>query len=97
MIQRLVKMTFQEDKIEDFLINFHKNKEKIRAFEGCKHLELWNDKKDPRIYFTYSIWTSEDALNMYRSSELFGSVWKRTKVFFSEKAQAWSVDQIFKN
>lgn len=97
MIRRIVKMTFQESKVEDFLMNFHSNKEKIRAFEGCEHLELWNDKNDSRIYFTFSIWTSEEALNTYRSSELFGGVWKKTKAMFSEKPEAWCVKQLFKS
>ncbi|NND77861.1 MAG: antibiotic biosynthesis monooxygenase [Flavobacteriales bacterium] len=94
MIRRVVKMTFREDMTSQFLENFHRNKAKIRAFKGCQHLELWQAKKEENVFFTFSIWNSEDDLNAYRASELFGGVWKTTKAMFSEKPQAWSVDQV---
>lgn len=91
---RIVKMTFQESKVGTFLKNFEANKSKIRAFEGCQHLELWRDKKEKNTFFTYSIWDNEASLEKYRHSELFKSVWAKTKVLFDEKPTAWSVDSI---
>ncbi len=35
---------------------------------------------------TYSRWQSEAALNQYRDSELFKSVWSFTKALFFRKA-----------
>ena len=40
MFIRIVKMSFAEENIETFLENFHNNKEKIRAVDGCHLLEL---------------------------------------------------------
>jgi quinol monooxygenase YgiN len=91
MIIRIVKMTFETAKVADFLALFNATKEKIRHFEGCKHLELLNDINSPNCYFTYSHWESEEHLNNYRDSALFASVWKETKVLFAAKAEAWSV------
>ena len=71
---RIVKMTFDPEKVNEFLANFEEVKHKIRAFDGVKHLELLNDKNKSNIYFTYSIWESEDHLNNYRHSDLFKSV-----------------------
>jgi hypothetical protein len=34
------------------------------------------------------------ALNQYRDSELFKSVWSFTKTLFSEKPQAWSTKKL---
>ncbi|XHC31121.1 antibiotic biosynthesis monooxygenase family protein [Marivirga tractuosa] len=96
MLIRIVKMTFQEDKIEDFVKIFEENKEAIRNQTGCKHLELWQDKDHPCIFSTYSIWENEDCLNHYRHSETFGKVWPATKSLFSEKPQANSHTQRFK-
>lgn len=95
MIRRIVKMTFEGSKIPDFLENFNKNKEAIHNFPGCEHLELWQDLELDNVFFTYSIWTSEEDLNIYRHSELFQGVWKLTKSMFSEKAMAWSLEKVY--
>ena len=54
MFTRIVKMEFQEDKVASFLANFETVKHNIRSFKGCMHLELWRDKNQPTIFFTYS-------------------------------------------
>jgi len=94
MFVRIVKMSFEENKIEEFLNNFHQNKDKIRNFKGCTFLELYRDKTNKNIFFTYSYWNSEEDLNHYRNSELFKTVWLKTKVLFNAIPQAWSVDKI---
>ena len=93
---RIVKMTFKEDKVQEFLKIFHQNKSHIRNFKGVEALELLNDKNNPNIFFTYSHWKSEEHLNIYRNSELFNTVWNSTKVLFSKKAEAWSAESIIK-
>lgn len=93
MIVRIVKMHFQPDKVEEFLTNFEASKEQIRAFDGCEHLELLRDREHPGIYFTYSYWRDEEALENYRHSELFKNAWAKTKVLFEKKPEAWSLQQ----
>lgn len=93
MIIRIVKMTFQPEKVNQFLDIFNASKLLIRHFDGCSHLELLNDLNHPNVFFTYSYWDSEIKLNGYRNSELFAGVWANTKVLFSAKAEAWSVTQ----
>ena len=90
MINRIVKMTFREDFLETFRFLFSENKNKIRAFEGCLHLELWQDVSDKRVFTTFSKWNSEESLNIYRNSELFKTVWKETITGFSSPPQAIS-------
>lgn len=94
MITRIVKLTFQTEQVPAFLDLFARTKDLIRASEGCTHLELLNDKRNPNIFFTYSKWKEESFLEQYRQSELFNSVWKETKVLFSDKPQAWTVDSL---
>ncbi len=92
MIKRIVKLTFQEDKVADFIEVFENSRRYIRQFPGCNYLEVWREKKSPNVFFTYSFWESEDALNNYRHSELFERTWSQTKILFSDKPQAWTVE-----
>ena len=94
MFIRIVKMSFDDSKIESFLENFNKNKEKIRNFDGCSFLELYQDKNNSTTFFTYSYWKSEAHLQAYRNSELFKSVWTKTKKMFNNKPEAWSVNKV---
>lgn len=89
-------MEFENDTVSVFLANFEEVKEKIRNFPGCTFLELYQDKSDKAIFFTYSRWNDEADLENYRNSELFKNVWSQTKPLFKEKAAAWSVDRLFK-
>lgn len=93
MIFRIVKMTFEKEKVPVFLELFEGRKRQIRHFDGCRHLELWQDGHDENVFFTYSIWESEQHLDHYRFSELFKDTWKHTKALFADKPQAWSVLQ----
>lgn len=86
-------MTFREDMINDFISLFEERKEMIRGFNGCTHLELWQDTTRNNIFFTYSHWNSQEDLDHYRFSEFFKDTWGRTKALFADKPQAWSVTQ----
>jgi len=94
MLVRIVKMTFKEEEIENFKKMFDEKKDRIRNFEGCNFLELYQEKNQPHIFFTYSYWNNEQALENYRHSALFKSVWATTKAKFSERAEAWSVNKL---
>ena len=94
MFVRIVKMSFHEENIPKFLENFELMKEKIRNAEGNRLLELYQDKNNPEIFFTYSYWETETDLENYRNSELFYDVWQFTKKLFNDKPEAWSVDKL---
>lgn len=94
MLIRIVKLTLRPENISSFEALFQNNKETIRNFEGCQHLELYQDQKQPHIWFTYSYWEKEAHLEAYRKSDFFKSVWSRTKSLFADKAEAWSVSKI---
>jgi heme-degrading monooxygenase HmoA len=94
MFIRIVKMSFHEGHIPKFLENFDVMKEKIRSAKGNCFLELYQDKNNPCIFFTYSFWETEADLENYRQSELFYDVWTFTKKLFNEKPEAWSVEKV---
>ncbi len=87
-------MGFHSDHIATFLTLFETHKSTIRAFKGCAHLELYRDLTDPSLFFTYSFWDSAAALENYRQSEVFKTVWAQTKPLFNLKPEAWSLDKV---
>ena len=96
MLIRIVKMTFKKNEVENFLKVFEASKTKIRNFEGCQPLELWQEKSESDILFTYSWWQDDHCLQNYRQSELFAATWAQTKILFAAKPEAWSVDVLKK-
>jgi len=92
---RIVKMEFREDKVAEFLTNFNSVKEKIRSQPGNHLLEMYRDKHNASIFFTYSYWEKEEDLNNYRKTDLFKEVWAKTKALFNAKPEAWSVDKLY--
>lgn len=94
MLIRIVKLTFHKNHVNEFLSVFENSKNEIRNTSGCRLLELYRDKTDDTIFFTYSHWETEKDLENYRNSAFFKEVWSKTKVLFSDKPQAWSVDKL---
>lgn len=89
-------MHFRVEEVPAFVSIYKESRNKIKGFDGCRHVELLQDKDNAAIFFTFSIWESAEHLNIYRHSELFAGVWSRTKALFAEKAEAWSVqEQVF--
>ena len=94
MLIRYVRMTFREDKTDEFQAIFNASKDKIKAMAGCQYLELLRDINQPNIFMTHSHWNSENDLNNYRDSELFKETWANTKALFAEKPIAFSVESL---
>ena len=93
MLIRIVRMHFKESGVEEFLAVFDRHKRDIRNFDGCSHLELLKDTDMPNTYATYSYWRDATALESYRQSALFESVWGKTKALFAARPQAFSLEK----
>lgn len=91
MVVRVVKMTFRPEAVERFQELFAGWGPRIRAFPGCRHLELLHQPDDPRVFFTYSHWDHPADLEAYRTSEVFAGVWPVVKALFAAPAQAWTL------
>lgn len=96
MIIRVVKMTFRPEEVDAFRLLFDERKSLIRGFEGCTHLELWQEAARPEVFFTYSWWQSEAHLDAYRASSFFDDTWALTRVKFAARPEAWTVKQLHK-
>lgn len=93
MLVRIVKLTFKQDCIADFLQIYEGHREDIKSFDGFSSIELFKEKSHPQVLFTHSIWVDEAALENYRASAYFRDIWLRTKILFSAKAEAWSLEK----
>lgn len=94
MVIRIVKLTMREADAEKFKNYFPSVSKIIRSQEGCNSLQAWQDIHHPNIFFTYSIWNSEDDLNNYRDSAFFLEFWRTVKPWFDAKAEVWTFDKI---
>lgn len=90
MIVRIVKLHFKEEEVTAFKNYFDSIAHQIRNFEGCQKLQLLQQVDCPAVFFTYSYWDSEEALENYRHSDLFKTFWSVAKSKFAHKAEAWS-------
>lgn len=90
-LQRIVRLTFQEDRTEDFIMIFEESRDKIRAFPGCISLALMKDLHQPGVYYTVSRWASPQDLEQYRNSDLFRETWAKTKALFAAPPSAHSL------
>lgn len=96
MIVRIVKLNFKSENIASFEQIFEETKDRIRNFNGCSNLELYQSNEDPGVFFTYSNWSSDEALQAYRQSDFFKRIWGKTKILFKEQPQAWSLNRVQK-
>ena len=91
MITRIVRLSFEPSKVDEFLEIFKASKDKIAAREGCQSVVLMQDEDHDNVYYTYSIWDGKEYLESYRHSDLFAGVWAKTKVLFNDKPLAYSL------
>jgi quinol monooxygenase YgiN len=96
-IIRIVRLSFREDKVEDFMHIYKTSKDRIKSFEGCTHLELFRDQNHDNVFYTFSKWKSNDCLENYRISELFKTTWIKTKALFNSKPKAFSLKEFVEN
>ena len=90
-------MHFVPENIPSFERIFETSRDRIQGFPGCSHVELLRDIRNPAVYFTYSLWESEEALEAYRESAFFKEVWGRTRKLFAERPKAWTLEKYEKS
>jgi heme-degrading monooxygenase HmoA len=93
MINRIVKLSFNQTYCKEFETNFSDTQKIVLSSEGCRSVQLLKSKEDG-IYFTYSIWDHEQSLEMYRNSDTFKKIWLEFKAHFKDKAEAWTTTDI---
>ncbi len=93
-ITRIVRLSFVPEKVTAFIDIFDSSKDAISAFPGCQGVVMMRDVDHDHVYYTYSLWVSNEALQSYRESELFNTTWAKTKVLFNDKPLAFSLIEV---
>jgi quinol monooxygenase YgiN len=93
-LTRVVKLTLDPLKTEAFKQVFIQHKNGISQMKGCLSLQAYQDFKEPHIFFTISQWENEHALDNYRYSDFFKTLWSTVKPMFTAKAIAHSLTPI---
>ncbi|MCK5822505.1 MAG: antibiotic biosynthesis monooxygenase [Bacteroidales bacterium] len=95
MITRIIKFKIDTVNTDEFKQFFTLRKNDFSKIEGCKNMEILNDKEDKDVYFMYTIWETEFKLNKYRKSELNKTLWTKLNVWSVKEPQAWTVENVF--
>lgn len=90
-IIRVVKLTLKREHQDDFVRFFKEHQSTIEGHEGCHSVELHKTTRDEGVFFTLSLWDSEEALDDYRNSSFFKTIWPQVKLWLSEKTEAYSL------
>ena len=89
MFVRIVKMSLHSKFIADFQTMFDEKKSKIRATAGCQLLELYQDKNNPEIFFTYSYWNNESDLENLIEPEQWRTYTSKRRFCQKIKCSIW--------
>ena len=84
-------MDIKPGHVQDFISIFQGVKGKIISQSGCISLQLFHDVKSPNFIFTVSRWSSQEALEDYRSSPFFQETWTKVKLYFDGPTKVWSL------
>ncbi len=93
MLIRIVKLSILPEKTSEFEEYFRQNRPRILEHSGCQEISLLRSSSQD-VYITQSLWTDEESLERYRTSEFFRGIWPQAKTFFSAPAEAWSVEKV---
>lgn len=94
MITRVVKLTLKEGLKQEFLDIYRARNPKKNNMEGCISVRMFEPTIDSHEVFTISEWENEDYLNLYRETDYFKESWSMLKPLFTERAEAWSLQEI---
>lgn len=90
-ITRVVRLSFEPNKITEFVELFNQSKPVISNFDGCLDVSLYQDHDYPNVMYTLSKWQSIESLEAYRQSDFFKITWRKTKMLFNDSPKAFSL------
>ena len=92
MIVRVVRLTFSPDTVVTFDALYDRFESRIQAQPGCRMVRAMKVSGHPCQRATLSFWETQEDLDTYRKSALFGEVWPATKALFAAPPEAQSYE-----
>ena len=88
----MVRLTFSPETVDAFDALYVQFQARIQARSGCQMVRAMKVPGQPYQRATLSFWETQNDLDAYRKSTLFGEVWPATKALFAAPPQAQSYE-----
>ena len=88
----MVRLTFSSETVDVFDALYAQFEPRIQAQPGCRMVRAMQVPGQPCQRATLSLWETQDDLEAYRKSTLFGEVWPATKALFAAPPEAQSYE-----
>ena len=95
MIKRVVRLTLKDDaSINAFQEIYRSRNPFTKGVKGCREVKVLKDVDHDDVYYTFSIWDSNEDLEAYRQSNYFAETWPMVKAQLAKRAEAFSMTEI---
>ena len=88
----MVRLTFSPETVDAFDEMYVQFEARIEARSGCQMVRSMKVPGQPCQRATLSFWETQNDLDAYRKSTLFGEVWPATKALFAAPPEAQSYE-----
>ena len=88
----MVRLTFSPETVDAFDALYTQFEQHIQARPGCRMVRAMKVPGHPCQRATLSFWETQEDLDTYRQSTLFGEVWPATKALFAAPPEAQSYE-----
>ena len=88
----MVRLTFSPETVDAFDALYTQFEQHIQARPGCRMVWAMKVPGHPCQRATLSFWETQEDLDVYRKSTLFGEVWPATKALFAAPPEAQSYE-----
>lgn len=95
MITRIVRLTLKDESSQnDFRALYASRNPMNRGVSGCLEVKIMKDINENNVYYTVSKWTTNEALENYRSSAYFKETWPMVKSTLASKTKVFTMEEV---
>ena len=94
MIKRIVRLTVKDAASKEAFQEIYRSRNPFKnGVIGCLEVKVMQDVNDDDVFYTVSLWGSNDDLEAYRKSDYFAETWPLVKAQLSKPAEAFSMTE----
>ncbi len=95
MITRIIKVTINDENIEEFRAFMKGFIQSALEFKNNQHADFFLDKDTSNQFHIYTIWKTNGALSKFRNSEINLGFRHKISEWSNEPYSAWTVENVF--